>query len=46
MEFGLGNFGDLRLEKGGSFFTADWLRLVSAGSRCAGWAAAAAGRCG
>ena len=35
MEFGLGEFGDLRLEKGGPFFTGVWLRSGRAVSRYA-----------
>jgi len=46
MEYGLGRFGDRRLEKGGRFCIAVWLRLVSAVSRCAVWAATERARCG
>lgn len=39
MEFGLGRFGDRRLEKGGpSFWAASW-RWAVEGCGCVGWAA-------
>jgi hypothetical protein len=39
MELGLGRFGDRRLEKGGPFFWAGWLRRAAEGCGCAGWVA-------
>ena len=29
MDYGLGDFGDARLKKGGHFYTGVWLRLAS-----------------
>jgi hypothetical protein len=39
MELGLGRFGDRRLEKGGPFFLAGWLRHAAEGCGCDDWAA-------
>lgn len=35
MEYGLGHFGDKRLQKGGRFCIAVWLSRAEAGFRCA-----------
>jgi hypothetical protein len=39
MELGLGRFGDRRLEKGGPFSWAGWLRRAAEGCGCADWVA-------
>ena len=36
-EFGLGRFGDRRLEKGGCFCTDGWLKSAARGFGFAGW---------
>lgn len=45
MDFGLGLFGDRRLQKGGPSCTADWWRLGNAVLRCARSAAIAPAKC-
>jgi len=44
MEFGLGRFGDRRLEKGGPFFWPVLLHWVAASYGCASWVGAGLGR--
>ena len=44
MEWSLGSFGDLRLDKGGVRSSNGWSRAKQ--SVCAGWAGIAAGNCG
>lgn len=43
-QFVLGRFGDRRLEKGGSFYMAGWLRRLGAGFGFVGWEATAPAR--
>jgi hypothetical protein len=43
LEFGLGRFGDLRLEKGGRACTQHW--LIDQGHASAGWVGRGRGRC-
>ena len=44
MEYGLGRFGERRLEKGGPFYWPVLLRWVGASCGCASWAVAGRGR--
>jgi hypothetical protein len=46
LAYGLGKFGDFRLEKGGPSCTGAWLRWVVAGFGFAASAATGRGRCG
>ena len=45
-QFVLGRFGDRRLEKGGSFCMAGWLRRPGEGFGFAGWGATGLARSG
>ncbi len=43
-QFVLGRFGDRRLEKGGPFYMAGWLKRLGKGFVFAGWEATALAR--